>query len=136
MARRELLVLDDDLHDPLLLVDDRDAARPWPGESAFITKVIGSSLHSTMSIFSPRSSRMIDCTRVPFMPDAGAHRVHVLLARDHRHLGALARLAHAAPDLDGAVVDLGHLHLEQLDEQGGIGAAHHHLRALGGLQRP
>ena len=38
------------------------------GESAFTTNVAGSSLHSTMSIFSPRSSRMIDCTRVPFMP--------------------------------------------------------------------
>src|SRR5438093_523065 len=38
------------------------------GESAFSTKTTGSSFHSTMSIFSPRSSRMMDCTRVPFMP--------------------------------------------------------------------
>jgi hypothetical protein len=38
------------------------------GESALITKVVASSFHSTMSIFSPRSSRMMDCTRVPFMP--------------------------------------------------------------------
>ena len=38
------------------------------GESALVTNVTGSSDHSTMSIFSPRSSRMIACTRVPRMP--------------------------------------------------------------------
>ncbi len=38
------------------------------GESAFSTKPTASSLHSTMSIFSPRSSRMMDWTRVPFIP--------------------------------------------------------------------
>ena len=40
----------------------------FAGLSAFITKPTGSSHHSMMSIFSPRSSRMMDCTRVPFMP--------------------------------------------------------------------
>ena len=38
------------------------------GLSALVTNMTGSSDHSTMSIFSPRSSRMIACTRVPFMP--------------------------------------------------------------------
>ena len=38
------------------------------GLRAFTTKVAGSSFHSTMSIFSPRSSRMMDWTLVPFMP--------------------------------------------------------------------
>ena len=38
------------------------------GLSALVTNAIGSSDHSTMSIFSPRSSRMIDWTRVPFIP--------------------------------------------------------------------
>ena len=38
------------------------------GLSAFITNCTGSSEKSTMSIFSPRSSRMMACTRVPFMP--------------------------------------------------------------------
>src|SRR5258705_401579 len=65
---------------------------------------------------------------------AGADGIDVLLAGDDRDLGPLPRLAHAAPDLDGAVVDLGHLHLEELDEQGRIRAADHDLRALGRLQ--
>jgi hypothetical protein len=65
---------------------------------------------------------------------AGSHGVHVALAGVDGYLGPLPRLAHAALDLDGAVVDLGHLHLEELHEQGGIGAAHHNLRALGRLQ--
>ena len=38
------------------------------GLMALVTNVTGSSDHSTMSIFSPRSSRMIAWTRVPFMP--------------------------------------------------------------------
>ena len=77
---------------------------------------------------------MMDCTRVPFMPTQAPTGSTSLSREIDRHLGPLPRLAHAAPDLDGAVVDLGHFHLEELDEQGGIGAAHHHLRALGRLQ--
>ena len=38
------------------------------GLSALVTNDTGSSDHSTMSIFSPRSSRMMAWTRVPFMP--------------------------------------------------------------------
>ncbi len=38
------------------------------GDRALAAKIAGSSDHSMMSIFSPRNSRMIDCTRDPFMP--------------------------------------------------------------------
>ena len=38
------------------------------GLIALVTNITGSSDHSTMSIFSPRSSRMMAWTRVPFMP--------------------------------------------------------------------
>jgi hypothetical protein len=40
----------------------------FAGCSAFSANVVISSENSMMSIFSPRSSRMIDCTRIPFMP--------------------------------------------------------------------
>ena len=38
------------------------------GCNAFSANVVISSEYSIMSIFSPRNSRMIDCTRIPFMP--------------------------------------------------------------------
>ena len=38
------------------------------GLKALVAKDTESSFHSMMSIFSPRSSRMMDCTRMPFMP--------------------------------------------------------------------
>ena len=40
----------------------------FAGLSALVTNAIASSENSTMSIFSPRNSRIMDCTRVPFMP--------------------------------------------------------------------
>ena len=40
----------------------------FAGLSACVANTTGSSEYSMMSIFSPRSSRMIDCTRMPFMP--------------------------------------------------------------------
>ena len=40
----------------------------FAGLSACVANVTGSSEYSMMSIFSPRSSRMMDCTRMPFMP--------------------------------------------------------------------
>src|SRR5258708_1632635 len=40
----------------------------FAGLSAFCANATVSSLYGMMSIFSPRSSRMIDCTRMPFMP--------------------------------------------------------------------
>ena len=40
----------------------------FAGLRAFAAKTDGSSDHSIMSIFSPRSSLIIDCTRDPFIP--------------------------------------------------------------------
>jgi hypothetical protein len=65
--QRQLLVLDDHFHDALAVVDDRHPLHLGRA-GALVTKAIGSSENSTMSIFSPRSSRMIDWTRVPFIP--------------------------------------------------------------------
>ncbi len=40
----------------------------FAGLNAFCAKMAVSSEYGIMSIFSPRSSRMIDCTRIPFIP--------------------------------------------------------------------
>src|ERR1022692_673592 len=40
----------------------------FAGLNACVANVTASSEYSMMSIFSPRSSRMMDCTRMPFMP--------------------------------------------------------------------
>src|SRR5690606_26453992 len=53
----------------------------------------------------------------PFDADAGAHRIDVGVAAGDRDLAARARLASDADDLDDALVDLGHLRLEQLLHQ-------------------
>src|SRR5438552_8948434 len=129
----ELLVLDHDLHDLLLFVDDRDPADLGRRQRL---------LHEDDRVVVPLDD--VDLLAAQLADDrlhagalhahAGAHGVHVLLAGDDGHLGPLPRLPDAAPDLDGGVVDLRHLHLEELDEEGGIGAAHHHLRALRRLQ--
>ena len=63
--------------------------------------------------------------------DAGADRIDVALAREDGDLRAVAGFAHGAADHHGAVVDLRHFLLEQLDEQRRIGARQHDLRALG-----
>src|SRR5690606_6958000 len=61
--------------------------------------------------------------------DAGADRVGTVVVRDHRDLGAVARVAGAGLDLDQALADLRHLELEQLDHELGRGAADEQLRA-------
>ena len=65
--------------------------------------------------------------------DAGADGVDVGLVGGHGHLGAVAWLTRARLDLDDAVGDLGHLELEQLQDQAGVRAGHDDLRTLGGL---
>ena len=61
------------------------------GASALCAKVTRSSLYSTMSIFSPRSSRMIACTREPFMPTQAPTGSTSRSRLNDRDLGALAR---------------------------------------------
>src|SRR6516164_9367197 len=61
--------------------------------------------------------------------DAGAHRVDARIVALHRDLGAHPRIARGAEDLDQALADLGHLELEELDEELGRGAREEQLRA-------
>src|SRR5690606_18672456 len=61
--------------------------------------------------------------------DAGADRVDARIERLHGDLGALAGIAGAALDLDQALADLGHLDLEQLDQELRGRAADEQLRA-------
>ena len=74
-----------------------------------------------MSIFSPRSSRMMACTRVPFIP-THAPTGSTSRSREKTATSRDPGFAHRAADHDGAVVDLRHFLLEQLDEQRRIGA--------------
>ena len=64
---------------------------------------------------------------VGWQPSTAAHlelynRVDVALARVDRDFGAIACFAHGAADDDGAVINLRHFLLEELDEQGRVGA--------------
>ena len=62
---------------------------------------------------------------------AGADGIDALVAGQDGHLGAAAGFAGHVPDLDDAVVDLGHLQLEQALHQARVGAGHHDLGAPG-----
>src|SRR6185437_1825183 len=64
--------------------------------------------------------------------DAGADRVHVLIAAFDRDFGALSRFAGDGTDLDGAIVNFGHFHFKKALHQGGIGARDDDLRPLRG----
>jgi hypothetical protein len=83
-----------------------------------------------MSIFSPRSSRMIDCTRMPFMPTQAPTLSTSRSRLEHGDLGALAGFARAALDHHRAVVNFRHFLLEQALDQLGVGARNHHARSL------
>ena len=86
-----------------------------------------------MSIFSPRSSRMIDCTRMPFMP---THAPTLSTSRSRLETAILVRspgLARAAVDDHGVVVNLRNFLLEQAHDQLRRGARNDHARVLAGL---
>ncbi len=86
-----------------------------------------------MSIFSPRSSRMIDCTRMPFMPTQAPT---LSTSRSRLETAILVRspASRAQPRmLYGAVVNFGDFLFEQALDQLGIGARDHHAGAFGGL---
>ena len=59
---------------------------------------------------------------------AGAHRVDRAVIADHRDLGPAARIARHGLDLDDAIVNLRHFHLEQFRHELRIGAAEEYLR--------
>src|SRR5690606_24556087 len=63
--------------------------------------------------------------------DAGAHRVDGVVVGDDGDLRAAARVAGHGLDLDDAVVDLRHLHLEQFRHELRVGARQEDLRAAG-----
>ena len=60
--------------------------------------------------------------------DAGADRIDARLEALHRDLGAHARIARGAQDLDQALADFRHFELEQLDQEFGRGARQEQLR--------
>ena len=63
--------------------------------------------------------------------DTGAHRVDGAVIGDHRDLGAAPRVAGHGLDLDDAVIDLRHFHLEELGHEFRRGAGEEDLRAAG-----
>ncbi len=71
--------------------------------------------------------------RTPFRPTQAPDGVHVLPRGAHRDLRAVAGLADDLHDLDGLVVDLGDLELEDLLHELRVVARQHDLQARGGL---
>src|SRR3712207_6014229 len=63
--------------------------------------------------------------------DAGADGIDRPVVRQHRHLGAAARVAGDGADLDHPVVDLRHFLGEQLGHEAGVRTGQHDLRPLG-----
>src|SRR5208282_3363220 len=64
--------------------------------------------------------------------DAGANRIHILIAALHGDLGALAGFARDGANHHGVVVDLRNFRLEQVRHQLRRGARDNHLRSLCG----
>ncbi len=58
-----------------------------------------------MSIFSPRSSRMMDWHAHALHAHARAHRIDILIPAQHGNLGPLAGFARGGTNLHGAIVD-------------------------------
>ena len=65
--------------------------------------------------------------------DARADRIHLVVAGPDRQLGAEARFARDALDLDRAIVDLGNFQLEQLDDKARVGAGQNDFRSVRAL---
>ena len=100
------------------------------GESARATNTAESGDHSTMSIFSPRSSRLITWMRVPRRPTQAPIGSTSRLVGRHRHLGALAGLAGRRLHEDDPLRDLRDLGLEEPDQEAGMRAREQDLRPL------
>ena len=102
------------------------------GASALITNCAGSGDHRMMSTRSPASSCVTACTREPRMPTQVPDRVDARVVRLDRDLGAQARVARGGLDLEQALLDLGHLELEELHEEFRRDARQDELRAARG----
>src|SRR5690606_23187483 len=63
--------------------------------------------------------------------NAGTNRVHVRIRRVNRDFGAIPRLPSRVFNDDSSVIDLGHFHFEQLDQQPGVRARDLDLWLLG-----
>ena len=130
-GERQLLVLDDDVEvRHLAVVGDRDA-----GDLGRRQRALGEG-HQVVAVLDDvdlLAAQLADdrLHARALHADAGADRIDVALAAVDRDLGALAGGAHRVLDHHRAVVDLRHLHLEQLDQQARIGARQHDLRPLG-----
>src|SRR5215210_3320370 len=69
----------------------------------------------------------------PARPHAGSHGIHTSLLGPYGYLRAQPGLARNGPYLDKAVVDLGHLELEEVPEQALVTPAHGQARATAAL---
>ncbi len=81
-----------------------------------------------MSIFSPRSSRMMDLDAHALHADASADAIDIAVAAEHRNLGSFAGFARASFNRDGVVVDFGNFLFEQADNQFGSSARNYERR--------
>jgi hypothetical protein len=126
-GERELVFLDDHVHRVALLVDDdrahvggrervdhelRRLRRPQDDVDALAGELLGDRLHARAA-----------------HADAGADRIDARVVRLHRDLGAQPRVAARGADLEEALLDLGHLELEELHEEFGRDARQDELRA-------
>ena len=98
------------------------------GCKALTTKVATSGDQGMMSIFSPCKLAHHGLDARAAHADAGADRVDRGIARDHRDLGARARIAGHRLHLDDAVIDLRHFLAEELGHEQRMGARQENLR--------
>ena len=105
----------------------------FAGLKALVAKTTGSSENWMMSIFSPRNSRMIDCTRIPFMPTQAPT---LSTSRSRLATAILVRSpASRAQPLNHhrAVVDLRHFLFKEPHHQIRRGAGYDHPGVLPGF---
>src|SRR4030095_9565671 len=127
---RQLLVLDDHFHDALAVVDDRHALHLGRAERVGDEgNRIFRPFHDVDLFAAELADDGLDARALH--SHAGADRIDAAVPRINRTLCATARLAHRAANHHRAVVDLGNLLLEQLDQQRRVGAREHDLRPLG-----
>src|SRR5262249_48389479 len=126
-GQRELLVLDDDLHHALAVVDDRHALHFGRAERVgHEGDGILRPLHDVDLLAAQLADDRLDARALH--ADARADRIDVPLPGIHSDFGAIAGFAHGAANHHGAVVNLWHFLLEELDEQRRVRAREHDLR--------